>query len=62
MTSKKNAFIATLIMLLKKGNGMNGNDISAKNVIENFKVKNNYLDFKQNYGTNMFGKNKLLQI
>ena len=62
MTSKKNAFIATLIVLLKKESERNDSDISARIVIEVFKAKNNYQDFKPNYGMNMFGKNKLFQI
>ena len=61
MTSKKNVFIATLIELLKKENEENDSDISVGIVVEVFKAKNNYPDYKLNYGTNMFGKNKLFQ-
>ena len=62
MPSKKNAFIATLIMLLKKGNKQDDRDISVKVVIKIFKANGKHQDFKPNYGTNMFGKNKLFQI
>ena len=62
MTSKKNAFIATPTKLLKRESVEDDSDISARSVIGVFKVKSNYQDFKPNYGTNMFGRNKLFQI
>ena len=62
MTSKKNVFIAVLIMLLKRGNEKEDNDTSVEIVIENIKIKNKHQDSKPNYGTNMFGKNKQFQI
>jgi hypothetical protein len=62
MTFKKNVFIATLIMLLKKESEEEDSDINVRNVIEIFKAKNNYQDSKPNYGTNMFGKNKAFLI
>lgn len=62
MTSKKNVFIATLTVLLKKESEEEDSDISVQNVIETFKVKDNYPDSKPSFGTNMFGKNRLFQI
>jgi len=62
MTSKKNVSIAVLVVLLKKENETDDNDINAKIAIENIRIKNNYQDLKQNCGTSMSGKNKLFQI
>ena len=62
MTFKKNAFIAVPVVLLKKENKQDDNDINAKIVIKIFKAEDNYQDFKVNYGTSMFGKNKAFQI
>lgn len=62
MTSKKNVFIVALIVLLRREREKEDSDFNAKIVIEVFRVKNNYQDFKQNYGMNMFGRNKLFQI
>ena len=49
-------------MLLKRGNKQEDSDINVRNVIETFKAKNNYQDYKPNYGTNMFEKNKAFLI
>ena len=62
MPSKKNAFIADLIVLLKKENGKEDNDTNVWIAEKTFKAKDNYLDRKVNYGTNMFGKNKAFLI
>ena len=62
MTFKKNVFIATLIVLLRREREKDDNDFNVKIATRIFKVKDNYQDFKPNYGTNMFGKNKLFQI
>lgn len=62
MPSKKNAFIAILIVLSKKESKQEDSDINVKIVIEVFKANDNYPDPKPNYGMNMSGKNKLFQI
>ena len=62
MISKKNVFIVTPIVLLKKKNSRGDNDFNVKIVIRIFKAKEENQGFKQNYGMNMFGRNKLFQI
>ena len=58
MPSKKNAFIAILIVLLKKENKQGDRDINVKAVIKIFKASGKRQDFKPSCGTNMFGKSK----